>query len=89
MKTSTTIALILAALMSSSLAAGAATDQPAHRWRRSHHTVHHCAVARSKTSAPAGGAAKSQPEPANPMLKPYAIPGRAMTMGSAAIPTIA
>ncbi len=75
MKTSMMIALTLVALMSSSLAAGAETDQPAHRLRGSHYTAHHRAVARGKTSAPAGGAAKSQAEPANPMLKPYAHPG--------------
>ncbi len=74
MKTSTTIALTLVALISSSLDAGAGTDQPAHHWRGSRHTVHHRAVARAKTSAPAGGAPKSQPEPANPMLKPYPHP---------------
>ena len=75
MKTSTMIALTLVGLMSSSLAAGAQTDQPAHRLRSSRHTVHHRAVAGGKISAPAIGAAESQPGPANPMLKPYAHPG--------------
>ena len=89
MKTSTTIALTLAALMLWPLAAFAQTDQPApyrhdpvHRYHRPHHTVHHRLVAHNPAEAPApaaaqppAGAVESGPPATNQMFKPYAHPG--------------
>jgi hypothetical protein len=81
-KTSTTIALTLAALMLGPLAAFAQTDQPApyrhdpvHRYHRPHHIVHHRLVAHNPAEAPAAGPAGSPPPATNPMFKPYAHPG--------------
>lgn len=87
MKTSITIALTLAALMSGSLAASAQADQPApyhryqlHRFHGPHHTVHHRFVARhpapAASTAQPGEASESAPPPANQMFKPYAHPGQ-------------
>ena len=63
MKTSTTIALALATVLSGSLAAYAQTEQPTpyhhhhvHRFQGPHHTVHHHFVAHNPAEAPAAQA---------------------------------
>ncbi len=72
MKTSTTIALALAAALSGWLAAYAQTEQPTpyhhyqvHRWHGPHHFVAH-----NTAPAPAPTAPQT-----NQMFKPYAHPG--------------
>jgi hypothetical protein len=85
-KTSTTIALALATLLSGSLTAYAQTEQSApyhhyqvHRWHGPHHTVHHHFVAHNPTPAPVaqrpGEPVDSGPPQTNQMFKPYAHPG--------------
>jgi hypothetical protein len=81
-KTSTTIALTLAAMLSGSLTALAQTDEPTlyrhypvHHYHGPHHIVHHRFVARHPASAQPGEASESAPPPTNPMFKPYAHPG--------------
>ena len=84
MKTLTTLALGLAALLSGSLAADAQTDEPAHyhhsqihRFHGPHHTVHHRFVAHHPAPAAAAdrpGEATATPQ-TNQMFKPYAHPG--------------
>ena len=86
MKTLTTLALGLAALLSGSLAAYAQTDEPApihhyqvHRFRGPHHTVHHRFAAHHPAPAAAaerpGEAIETAPPQTNPVFKPYAHPG--------------
>ncbi len=76
MKTSTTIALAIATLLSASRAAYAQTEQPTahHHYHADHH--HHY-VAQGPVPAPArpGEAIESAPPQTNQMFKPYAHPG--------------
>ena len=85
MKTSTTIALALATVLSGSLAAYAQTEQPtpyhhyhAHHVQGPHHTVHHHSVAHNPAEAPAPAAVATTPAPqaapfglAFPHIAPY------------------
>ena len=72
MKTSATVALTFAALLSASLAASAQTGQPAvHRHHRVHHHHHYVAA---RLPAPAEPV-ESAPPQTNKMFSPYAHPG--------------
>jgi hypothetical protein len=84
-KTSTTIGLALAALLSGSVAAYAQTEQPTpyhhyqvHRFHGPHHTVHHHFVAHNPAAAPAPAAVATTPAPQAapfglswPRIEPY------------------
>jgi hypothetical protein len=77
-KTSTTIALALAAALSGSLAAHAQTEPTTVQHHYHHHAVHHhhyVAQNPAVTSDRAGVAIESAPPQANQMFKPYANPG--------------
>jgi hypothetical protein len=78
-KTSRTIALALAAVLSGSLAAYAQTEQPAvqphyhvHHYVGPHHTVHHHHVARGPALAPAPVPATAGMAPA-PQAGPFGL----------------
>jgi hypothetical protein len=81
-KTSTTIALAVASLLSGSLAASAQTEQPnyhLHHYVGPHHTVHHhfahsSAPAPEPTAQRPGVAIESAPPQTNQMFRPYAQP---------------
>ncbi len=85
MKTSATIVLALATLLSSPLAATAQTEQPTthhhvHHYYATHHTVYHHFVAHNPAAAPAPiaqrpGPVESGHPQTNQMFKPYAHPG--------------
>lgn len=77
MKTSATIALTFAALLSASLAASAQTEQPTvrrhHRVHQHHHYVAPSAVPGAVAQQP--GAVESGPPQTGQMFRPYAHPG--------------
>jgi hypothetical protein len=84
-KTSTTVALALAAVLSGSLAAYAQTERPAvqhhdhvHHYVGPHHTIHHHYVAHGPAMAPVPASAATAPAPqagpfglALPHIAPY------------------
>jgi hypothetical protein len=79
-KTSTTIALALATVLSGSLAAYARTGQPApyhhHHVQGPHHAVHHHSVAHNPAPTPAAAATTAAPQAAPfglalPHIAPY------------------
>jgi hypothetical protein len=74
MKTSTTIAVAIATLLSAPLAAYAQTEQPTvHHYHGPHHTVHHHFVAHNPAEAPApAAAAATTPVPA-PQAAPFGL----------------
>jgi hypothetical protein len=81
-KTSTTIALSLATMLTGSLAAYAQTDEPTvhhhHHIHHHHHSVAHGPAPAPESTAAAqrpGGAGEIAPPQTNQMFKPYAHPG--------------